>query len=59
MERFRPNLVIGEAIPHEEDYWRRLRIGEVELAVVKPCARCSIVLVIPTQQSGVSSRCGR
>jgi uncharacterized protein len=54
MERFRPNLVIGEAIAHEEDGWRRLRIGEVELAVVKPCARCSIVLIDPnTGESGV------
>jgi uncharacterized protein YcbX len=47
MQRFRPNLVIGETIAHEEDCWRRLRIGEVELAVVKPCARCSIVLLDP------------
>ncbi|MFL6351089.1 MAG: MOSC domain-containing protein [Bryobacteraceae bacterium] len=47
MERFRPNLVIAGAKPHEEDGWRRLRLGEVELAVVKPCARCSTVLVDP------------
>jgi uncharacterized protein len=54
MERFRPNLAIGQAIAHEEDGWRRLRIGEVELAVVKPCARCSIVLIDPnTGESGV------
>jgi uncharacterized protein len=54
MERFRPNLVIGEAIAHEEDGWRRLRIGEVELAVVKPCTRCSMVLIDPnTGDSGL------
>jgi uncharacterized protein YcbX len=54
MQRFRPNLVIGEATAHEEDCWRRLRIGEVELAVVKPCARCSIVLLDPnTAERGV------
>jgi uncharacterized protein YcbX len=54
IERFRPNLVIADTAAHEEDCWRRLRIGEVELAVVKPCARCSVVLVNPdTGERGV------
>jgi uncharacterized protein len=54
MERFRPNLVITGATAHEEDGWRRLRIGEVELEVVKPCARCSLVLVDPvTAEIGI------
>jgi uncharacterized protein YcbX len=48
IERFRPNLVISETSPHEEDEWRRIQIGSVQLAVVKPCARCSIVLVDPS-----------
>jgi uncharacterized protein YcbX len=48
IERFRPNLVIAGAAAHEEDRWRRLRIGSVEVALVKPCARCSIVLVDPS-----------
>jgi uncharacterized protein len=47
MERFRPNLVIADAAPHEEDTWASVQIGSVEIAVVKPCARCSIVLVDP------------
>ena len=47
MERFRPNLVIAGAAPHEEDSWKDLRIGSVQLAIVKPCARCSTVLVDP------------
>ncbi len=47
VERFRPNLVISGTPPHQEDRWRRLRIGSVQLAIVKPCARCSIVLVDP------------
>ncbi len=47
MESFRPNLVIAGAAPHEEDTWTAVQIGSVELAVVKPCARCSIVLVDP------------
>ena len=54
VERFRPNLVIAGASAHEEDQWRRLRIGNVEAAVVKPCARCSIVLVDPhTGERGI------
>lgn len=42
MNRFRPNLVVRGAAPFAEDGWKRLRIGEVELAVVKPCARCVV-----------------
>jgi len=54
IQRFRPNLVVTGAIPHEEDRWRRIRIGRVELAIVKPCARCSIPLVDPsTSERGI------
>ena len=54
MERFRPNLIITGALAHEEDSWCRLRVGEIELHVVKPCARCSIVLVNPaTAERGI------
>lgn len=46
--RFRPNIVVaGDVAPHAEDQWRRLRIGEVELAVVKPCSRCVIPSINP------------
>lgn len=46
--RFRPNLVVaGEVAPHAEDGWRRLRVGEVELALVKPCSRCAIPSIDP------------
>lgn len=47
MERFRPSLVIAGATPHAEDTWTHLQIGSVRLAIVKPCARCSTVLVDP------------
>jgi MOSC domain-containing protein len=47
MARFRPNIVIAESEPHEEDRWRRIRAGEVELALVKLCARCAIPQVDP------------
>ena len=47
IERFRPNLVVAGATPHAEDSWTHLQIGSVRLAIVKPCARCSTVLVDP------------
>ena len=47
MTRFRPNLVVGGCEPFAEDGWKRLRIGEVELVVAKPCARCVLINVDP------------
>ncbi|HEX8821278.1 MAG TPA: MOSC domain-containing protein [Archangium sp.] len=47
MARFRPNLVVDGCAPFAEDGWKRLRIGAVELAVVKPCARCVFTTVDP------------
>jgi uncharacterized protein YcbX len=42
MNRFRPNLVVKGGEPFVEDSWNRIRIGNVEIAVVKPCARCEV-----------------
>ena len=42
MNRFRPNIVVRGSSPFVEDTWNRIRIGSVELAVVKPCARCEV-----------------
>lgn len=42
MNRFRPNLVVAGSAPFAEDGWRRIRVGSVELDVVKPCARCVV-----------------
>ena len=47
MRRFRPNLVVTGTEPHAEDRWRRIRIGEVELELVKPCSRCIVTTVDP------------
>lgn len=47
MERFRPNVVIGGSAPWAEDGWRRLRVGDVVLDLVKPCARCQVPSVNP------------
>ena len=45
MNRFRPNLVVRGGEPFAEDTWNRIRIGNVELAVVKPCARCEVTTI--------------
>jgi uncharacterized protein YcbX len=47
MLRFRPNLVIEGSAPYAEDNWKRIRIGDIELRVVKPCARCIMTTVDP------------
>lgn len=54
MERFRPNLVIETDEPWLEDQWRRIRVGPIELELVKPCARCVGVNVDPV--TGKTSR---
>lgn len=44
VEAARPNLLIDRVGgPYEEDTWRRVRIGDVEIDVVKPWARNAIV----------------
>jgi uncharacterized protein YcbX len=42
MERFRPNLVVRGGPPYVEDAARVMRVGGVELHLVKPCVRCRI-----------------
>jgi len=45
MLRFRPNLVVADTEAHAEDGWKRIRVGEVEFDVVKPCTRCVFTTV--------------
>ena len=45
MNRFRPNLVVRGCEPFAEDTWNRIQIGDVQLAVVKPCARCEVTTI--------------
>ena len=47
MLRFRPNLVIEGGEAFAEDGWKRLRIGDVEFRVVKPCSRCILTTIDP------------
>lgn len=45
MLRFRPNLVVTGTAAHAEDGWKRIRIGDIEFEVVKPCTRCVFTTV--------------
>jgi uncharacterized protein YcbX len=45
MNCFRPNIVVKECKPFAEDAWSRIKIGGLELAVVKPCARCMVTTI--------------
>ena len=54
MNRFRPSIVIRGAAPYAEDTWKRIRMGGITFAVVKPCARCTITTV--DQQTALSAQ---
>jgi uncharacterized protein len=47
MARFRPNVVIRGWEAFAEDSIRRIRCGDVELTLVKPCTRCIITTLDP------------
>lgn len=47
MRQFRPNLVIAGGTAFQEDSWRRIRIGDCEFELVKPCSRCVLTTVDP------------
>jgi uncharacterized protein YcbX len=43
--RFRPNLIVSGTVPHAEDGWKRIRVGDAEFDLVKPCSRCVFTTV--------------
>lgn len=51
---FRPNIVIKGDSPFVEDSWTRIRIGEVEFEVSKPCSRCLFINVDP--KTGIAQK---
>ncbi|MEV5750120.1 MOSC N-terminal beta barrel domain-containing protein [Actinoallomurus sp. NPDC052308] len=54
MNRFRPSIVLEGLGAWGEDSVRFLRIGEVELELVKPCARC--VITTTDQETAIKGR---
>lgn len=49
VERFRANLVLRGEAAYAEDSWRRIRIGGLELVIVKPCPRCIVTTIDPAR----------
>lgn len=47
MEHFRTNLVVNGCEAFAEDSWKKIRIGEVEFEIVKPCSRCVMTTYDP------------
>lgn len=54
INRFRPNLVFDGGGAFEEDGWGQFSVGNIRLAVVKPCGRCVITTI--DQQTGLAGR---
>ncbi len=51
--RFRANVWLEHSAPHEEDHWRRITIGNLDLGVGSLCTRCVLTTVDPdTQEKG-------
>ena len=50
--QFRPNFVVNGDFPFVEDSWLRIKIGDVEFEVSKPCGRCPFINVDP--KTGIS-----
>ena len=50
IERFRPNIVLDGIEAFEEDYVDHLTIGDAKLQVVKPCVRCTVPNVDPSNR---------
>lgn len=50
MDRFRPNIVFSGGTPFLEDSLRKIKVGEVEFQIIKPCARC--VMITVDQETG-------
>ena len=54
MNRFRPNLVFSGGNSFDEDKWKKVKVGNAEFKVAKPCARCSVTTI--NQQTGESGK---
>ena len=51
---FRPNIIVAADFPFVEDSWARIKIGEVEFEVSKPCSRCLFINVDP--KTGIADK---
>jgi uncharacterized protein len=53
-DRFRANIVVNGTQVYSEDKWKTIRINDIPLKVVKPCARCNVINV--DQKTGNPAR---
>ncbi|XP_071353566.1 mitochondrial amidoxime-reducing component 1 isoform X2 [Trachinotus anak] len=54
VDRFRPNIVIGDCEAFDEDSWEEIQIGSVRLQRVMSCDRCIFITVDP--ETGIINR---
>jgi uncharacterized protein len=54
MDRFRPNIVFSGGVAFMEDSLRKIKIGDLEFQIVKPCARC--VMTTVDQETGETGK---
>nr|XP_057933540.1 mitochondrial amidoxime-reducing component 1 [Doryrhamphus excisus] len=54
VERFRPNIVIGDCEAFAEDSWEEIQIGSVRLRRAMSCGRCVLTTVDP--ETGIITR---
>jgi len=47
LRQFRPNLVLSNCEPWQEDTLRFFRLGEVDFEVLQPCRRCVLATINP------------
>lgn len=47
MAQFRPNIVVENTLPFAEDGWQRIRVGDIDFKVSKPCERCIFTTINP------------
>ncbi len=47
ISRFRPNIVVDDCLPYDEDRWSRIRIGDCLFRASGPCTRCVITTLDP------------
>jgi len=48
MNRFRPNIVVSNCTPYEEDTWKEISIGDTRLRIIQQSERCVLITIDPT-----------
>uniref|UniRef100_A0A8C8SFV1 Mitochondrial amidoxime reducing component 2 n=1 Tax=Pelusios castaneus TaxID=367368 RepID=A0A8C8SFV1_9SAUR len=54
IQHFRPNILVTDCNPFEEDSWNKIQIGSVEMKGTMACPRCILTTVDP--ETGIMDR---